>query len=220
MFSQGPSRAGSSRSGLEGFTHPALVGCWGLSKSLSVEVISQLPCPPGPASPSCLPWHRLAKRQGPDWPTLPFRTGSVLCPSLASPRCCISRGICSGPLGSSPGDSSSHLSQPALFETHLHELWVQSGGTAEPPSLPDPAGDGFLSTGFPHDSWFACLGGHVATSLGRTGDTELVVMLLLPLCDLGKITPYLHSPFPSQKNRDSTSSLPRRGAGRAHHNPR
>lgn len=32
----------------------------------------------------------------------------------------------------------------------------------------------------------------VATSWGRAGDTELVVTLPLPLCDLGKITPCPH----------------------------
>lgn len=92
----------------------------------------------------------------------------------------------------------------------MHELWVQRGGTAEPPSLHDPAEDSFLSTGFSSDSWLAGLGGLMATSSGRAGDTELVVMLSLPLCDLGKSTPYPRSSFPSLKNRASTSSLPHR----------
>lgn len=90
---------------------------------------------------------------------------------------------------------------------------------AEPPALPDPAGDSFISMGFSSDSWLACRGGLVATLSGMTGDTELVAMLPLPLCDLGKITPSVSPFFPLRKTGDSTSSPPHRSTGTAHHNP-
>lgn len=43
----------------------------------------------------------------------------------------------------------------------------------------------------------------MATSSGRAGDTEPAVTLPLPLCDLGKITPYPHPSVPALENRDS-----------------
>lgn len=77
----------------------------------------------------------------------------------------------------------------------------------------------FLPTGFFNDSWLECLGGLVVTSSGRAEDTELVVTLPLPLCDLGKITLCPHPSAPAVENRDSTSSLPHLRAGRTCQDP-
>lgn len=60
VLSQGPSPAGSSR--MSQWALPSW-HWWhaGGYHSIDVEVISQLPYPPSPASPSCSPWHHLAK---------------------------------------------------------------------------------------------------------------------------------------------------------------